>query len=222
MKNLSQEDYKYIAQQLRKPFGEHGIETGERLAVSNHELYQHVLNKVQAQNNDTILEIGMGAGHHVQQLIDCAENINYIGCDHAELMAKEAMRVNHSIVESGHATFHCGDVCQLEYPTSYFTKAFTVNTIYFWEDVHTGLQELYRVLIPGGHLHIAGRPKHIIQGLPFAAFGFQLYDQNELSHLYKQHGFRDIQIFQSKEEDRVIDGHNHAIESLIISGRKPD
>ena len=47
---------------------------------------------------------------------------------------------------------HAGSVEALPFDSGQFDCACSVNTIYFWPDLHRGLTELARVLRPGGRL----------------------------------------------------------------------
>ncbi len=217
---MDEHEIKAIAAQLRKPSGEIGKEIGERLITSNAVLYHHTLNALAASPGDQILEIGMGTGSHVGEILDSNVDIVYTGCDYSELMIEEAQNFNRAYIESGRARFLCADVCNLPLPSSAFTKAFTVNTMYFWDDVEKGLSELYRVLKKGGRLHIAGRPKHIMIDYPFSAHGFKMFDKEEISEIMQLQGFEINGIIEEKEEPRQMDGQLYKIETLIISGTK--
>jgi ubiquinone/menaquinone biosynthesis C-methylase UbiE len=214
------EQLKYIARQLRKPFGEHGIEIGEKLVLSNATLYQHALNELDAQASDHILEIGMGTGSHVNKILNIDPNIRYVGCDYSQLMVDEAVRVNASFIDEKRAQFICADVTSLPLEGVTFNKAFTVNTIYFWEAPDEGIRELRRLLKVGGQLIIAGRPKHVMENYPFTPYGFNMFDKFDVSDLLEQHGFDSIKIIEEKEEAREMDGQLFPIETLIVSGWK--
>ncbi|RYD81064.1 MAG: methyltransferase domain-containing protein, partial [Sphingobacteriales bacterium] len=65
---------------------------------------------------------------------------------------------------------------KLPFKDQYFNKAFTVNTVYFWENPMAEMQEIYRLIKPGGAFILAFRPKHTMQNYPFTVYGFRMYE----------------------------------------------
>ena len=212
-------DFRTVAAQLRKPSGQLGLELGERLARNNATIYRHILRTLKPQKGENILEVGMGTATHLPHFFTLNDNLRYTGCDFSDLMVKEARRINEVYATTNKATFVCADASCMPFQDDTFHQVFTVNTIYFWDDIAAVFEELKRVLRPGGHLHIAVRPKHVIQVYPFADYGFQMYDKNTLVNLFQISGFSNIAVFQEKEDQREMNGKLFDVETLIVSGK---
>jgi ubiquinone/menaquinone biosynthesis C-methylase UbiE len=132
---LTEEEIKAIAAQLRKPDGELGTQVAQIMNVGNQPMNLHTLAVLNPQPLDNILEIGMGNGFFVKNILRLDDSIKYTGCDYSELMVKESIQNNREFVENGRAKFYWSNINNLPFENSIFNKIFTINTFYFWENV---------------------------------------------------------------------------------------
>lgn len=102
------------------------------------------------QPTDHVLEIGFGPGRAIQLAAGFATHGLVCGIDHSETMVGEAVRRNAAAVKAGRVVLNQGDVMELPHDESTFHTAFSINCIYFWPRPIDGLQEIHRVLRPGG------------------------------------------------------------------------
>jgi ubiquinone/menaquinone biosynthesis C-methylase UbiE len=128
---MDENTYQQIASQLRKPEGEEGIKTGEWMNRGNELMNKLAIATLQASPNDHILEIGMGNGFFVKNIVSVHESIKYVGCDFSDLMTKEAEKNNLVWIGKNQAQFRMGDVNQLPFEDARFNKILTINTVYF-------------------------------------------------------------------------------------------
>src|ERR1044072_8000254 len=132
MDHRKEYDSKTLAAQLRQPEGTLGIKIGENMNKGNRLMNLQSIRQLEISDHDNILEIGMGNGFFVRDIINAATNVSYTGCDFSETMIREAKELNVSI--AGNARFTLCNATQLPFKDGSFEKVFTVNTIYFWED----------------------------------------------------------------------------------------
>jgi ubiquinone/menaquinone biosynthesis C-methylase UbiE len=175
------EQLKELASQLSKPSGEQGIEVANMMHDSNLGMIISTVNALNIGDNDSILELGHGNGKHIPQILDQANNVNYQGLEIAELMKQEAENQN-----LANASFKLYDGQNIPFKDDSFTKAMTVNTIYFWQKPVDLLNEVYRVLKKDGIFCIGFAQKEFMETLPFTQHGFNLYDHAKLEHLVKE------------------------------------
>ena len=124
---MDEETQKQIAQQLRKPEGEMGIRVAEEMNLGNRWMNRRTLESLNAANGDNILEIGMGNGFFVKDILSVDNTIKYTGCDYSALMVEEARKLNKQFVENGQAQFYFSNADSLPFDSEKFNKIFTVN-----------------------------------------------------------------------------------------------
>lgn len=217
---MTEEELQHMAAQLRKPAGEAGIKIGEWMNSGNLHMNQDTLKVLDPQNGEQILEIGMGNGYFVKEILQNRTLTRYSGCDLSEEMVAEAKKLNQNFVDSGQAQFIEGNASQLPFANNSFDKIFTVNTIYFWDNESAVLNELKRVLKPEGNLIIALRPKHQMQQYPFIKYGFNTFSKEDLSALLTNNGWKLLHLYENKEADLDLNGLIIQMENLIVVAAK--
>lgn len=200
-----------IAAQLAHPHGEKAAEVGEKLAVSNQNAIRWAMEALAIVPDDRVLEIGMAAGRHVDELLQSAQRgfarrLHYTGLDISEFMVQEARRINTSWTKSDQAEFIVGSSERLPFPDQQFTKVLSVNTLYFWNPLAVHLQEIVRVLQPGGRLVLGFGSRDFMQHLPFTQHGFTLYEPEEMANQLQHHGLKVVNI-QHRKNLGEIEGY---------------
>lgn len=179
----SKEELEALAAQLRQPQGAKGIEIAHMMHETNINMSLHAMDRLQIQDGQVLLELGHGNCGHLPYLLKQGDNLSYYGLELSALMQEEAQGLNEAFIREKRAAFYLYDGQHIPFADNFFDRVFTVNTIYFWQDPPALLSALYRVIKPGGLLNITFAHKSFMQQLPFTAFGFALYDEEQLSAL---------------------------------------
>ncbi|RYD58434.1 MAG: class I SAM-dependent methyltransferase [Sphingobacteriales bacterium] len=196
----------FLAQQLRKPDGDAGRQIGEQMNAGNYLMNKNTLEHLQAPTGARILEIGMGNGHFVKDILATDPTIRYTGCDYAETMVAEAQARNAAFQQSGQADFMLASASELPFDNDTFDRIFAVNTIYFWEDPAKELAEIRRVLKPDGKLLIAARPSWVMEQMPFTDYGFTRYSKEQLADVLHNNSFSVIELEETREPEYTVNG----------------
>ncbi len=212
----TEEENRQRAAQLRKPSGEEGIKVGEWMNKGNLRINLDAFKILDASPNDSILEIGMGNGYFVKDIVSVHPSISYTGYDFSDVMIEESKKRNAEWIANGQAKFVLGDITSLPFPDNSFTKIITINTIYFWEDTNRILNELIRVLKPNGKLMISLRPKHQTLKYPFTKYGFTQYSKEDLEVLLAKNGIKNFKIIENHEPDFELNGVIMKMENMIV------
>lgn len=217
---MNEEEAKALAKQLRQPEGEMGIMVGQRMNEGNQYMNLHTIEKLDPQEGENLLEIGMGNGFFVKEIVSKHPSIKYTGCDFSKLMVEESIKNNQELVTTGRVFFIHTTAESLDFEKDHFDKIFTINTLYFWEDPSKVLAELRRVLKPNGTLFITIRPKNYMQHFGFTKYGFQMYSSEEAKQLLNTCGFKVIDMVEKTDPPIDWFGTQLEPESLIIIAKK--
>jgi len=205
-----------IAAQLRHPHGKEGIETAERMNIGNKNINLYTIEALNIQPEESLLEIGMGNGFFVRNILEIDNTVSYTGLDFSADMISESTRVNEEFIENGRAQFQLGEASNIPFPDNSFDKIFTINTIYFWEDPDKVLSEFKRVIKPTGRIYISVRPKSTMQNYPFVKYGFNMFSKEDLKLLLENNNF--IVLETIEREEPLMDKYGQFLipETLII------
>jgi ubiquinone/menaquinone biosynthesis C-methylase UbiE len=180
-----------VAAQLRKPSGFIGRFVVSRvLNWGNAPMNQLTLELLALEPDDHVIEIGFGGGDLINRMAAIVTRGHIAGVDFSPEMVDVCEKRFAALIRDGRLELGCASVERLPYPDERFTKACTVNTIYFWPDPLRALQELQRVLPPGGRLVVCFNPPETLQKVPFTKYGFSFYEPERVRQLLAEAGFR--------------------------------
>ena len=211
---------KELAGHLRQPSGEIGIQVGIQMNKGNKHICLNSYELLNPQNGNHVLEIGMGNGFFVKNLVAMANNLKYTGVDFSATMVKEANVLNKELVDKKKVIFKEGSINKLPLEDNIFDGITTTNTLYFWPQPTNNIKELFRVLKPNGKLLIAYRSKSCMDQLELAKHGFEKYEYQEVESLLQSAGFKDISTQTISEPALEFDGKPYQMEGFFTTGIK--
>jgi len=209
-------DFKTIASQLRKPHGDQGTEVGKMMNKGNRLMNLAAIEQLNVELKDNILEIGMGNGIFVRDILEKDRSIRYTGCDFSETMIREAIINNRDFIKSGQASFIKANFKRLPIKNASFNKILTVNTIYFWEQTENVLAEIRRVLAKDGLLVICLRPKSVLDNLPITQHGFKTFTKQNCIDLLVNGGFHEIIVDEKEDVEIELSGEKYKNAYLLV------
>jgi SAM-dependent methyltransferase len=171
--------FRALARQLRKPGGRFGNRVGEMMNRANEPLYHFTLGLLNPSYYERILEIGFGNGKFFGLLSGMAEGLELHGIDYSPSMVAEAAHNNGPLVQTGTLRLASGSSDALPYPNDHFDKIFCINVGYFWDNPVAHLQEIRRVLKPGGKVFVTMRTVKSMERMPFTRYGFNKYSPED-------------------------------------------
>ncbi len=206
--------------QFAKPTGFFGKILAKGMARGHKDFYKNAARVINPTNDDIYLEIGFGSGIFIKKYMPHVSKI--AGIDYSEDMVELASDINRRLVESGKAEFKQGYASSLPWADNEFTVVATIETFFFLTEIEKTLEEIFRVLKPGGRLIIemafnkddgADHKRHIKK------MNLKLYSGEEMKKLLKNAGFNDIVIDYYKAFWIPIKGHI-VPKGMVVKGIK--
>jgi ubiquinone/menaquinone biosynthesis C-methylase UbiE len=147
---MMQSFHTYIDRQYKMPSGLIGYVIGEKM-VKQHQPETHwTISLLDLNRQDTVLELGCGAGYALNKILKTEQVRHVTGVDLSPAVLKLANRRNRREIQSGRAELVNSSVDSLPLENECFHKIFSIHSLYFWEDLQGAVNEMHRVLIPGG------------------------------------------------------------------------
>lgn len=144
--------------QFAHPEGWVGRLVGMILALKNRARNAWTISMLDIQPNDQVLEIGFGPGQAIQEVAKLTTNGFVAGIDLSDVMVAQASKRNVTAIRSGRVRLQQGAEAPLPFEDNKFNKVFAVNSMQFWSNPIGGLEEVRRVLKPGGRVVITIQP----------------------------------------------------------------
>jgi ubiquinone/menaquinone biosynthesis C-methylase UbiE len=184
---------------FKKPAGFFGRLLAKGMAWGHKDFYLNTAKVLNLKNDDRYLEIGFGSGLFIKKYAFHVEKI--AGIDYSEDMVNLAKDINKDIVRSGKAELKKVDSAALPYKNNEFSAVALIETFYFLPEPKASLEEMFRVLSPGGRLVIEmayNKDDGLDHTRDIKKMNLNLYSSDEVSNMLKQTGFTDINIYYFK------------------------
>jgi len=179
----------YISRQFGNPTGLGGRLVTSVMNRQNRQLYEETLGLLSPFDADGILDIGCGNGYVLNMLASRC-NSTLTGIDVSRSILHAASRRNRAHIESGRMKFFCQDVSAMTFEDSSFSKAYTINTVYFWKDLNSILKEIERVLKPGGLFINTLYTNETLSRFSHTKFGYNRYTVEQLMSAGEDEGLK--------------------------------
>lgn len=207
MKNqFSEQEISEMESQLSFPHGEKGVEMALNMNRGNAGMIEASIVALGIKDCQHILEIGHGNCNHLPKILSSAKSLSFTGLEISETMRNEAEKLNCDPMifqNGGSAAFLCYDGENLPFGDEVFDCVLTVNTLYFWKAPLEMLNEIWRVMKPGGNLVVTFAKKDFMKNLPFVRSRFMLYNNDDFEELANASRFPSLKIID--KSDHTID-----------------
>ena len=194
----------YVARQCRKPSSRVGRLLARRMNSSHIKLTQWGLSHVEIESHFSILDVGCGGGRTIHTLASIATDGNVCGVDYSADSVAVARNTNRAWLDGGRVKIQRGTVSSLQFPDKALDLVTAIETHYYWPDLPRDVQEVLRVLKPGGTFLIVAetyrgqRNDWLYSPIMRLLLRATYLSAVEHRHLLADAGYRDVEVFEER------------------------
>jgi ubiquinone/menaquinone biosynthesis C-methylase UbiE len=139
-----------------------------------------------------VLDVGCGSGWATRLMAEQSPQVSAVGIDISDEMVKLAQ----ASTSTDNVTFRVATAEQLPFADGEFSDAFSMESLYYYQDMLSALREIKRVLQPGGQfvavmdLYQENEPSH--QWVTQLKVPVQLLSTAQYHELFEQAGFTNV------------------------------
>ena len=195
----------FFSKQARRPDGLFG-----RLVMSmvfdqgNAFLNKFVDELMSVQNDDRVIEIAFGTGKLIYKMAQKIDKGLIEGVDFSSTMVSIAQKRNKKNIAKGKVKISEGDFDTIPYGKEKFSKACSVNTLYFWPaPLHTA-KKIADILKSDGKFILAFEDIEQLKQRKLNQEVFRLYSKDEVQDLLIKAGFSNNIDVVSRKKGKLI------------------
>ena len=163
------------------------------------------LSLVDIQDGWTMLDIGCGGGATLKRLLKRSQGAKVYGIDISEESVVKAIKVNANVIDK-QVFVQQGSAAELPYEDGTFDLVTAVETVYFWPNLPSCLQEVRRVLKSGGHFAIMVEVVDTDSKWTNVVEGMTAYPPEQLKQFLDDAGFIMAEIHRKKPSYATVLG----------------
>jgi ubiquinone/menaquinone biosynthesis C-methylase UbiE len=189
--------------QLQREFNQWAA-TGRGEAMEDHhsDIADQTIALMDLRPDDRVLDLGCGTGWASRRIARIVASGEVVGLDVADEMLRRAEEASAGI---GNVRYLWGSAESIPAQDNAFTKILSVESFYYYADQGRALDELHRVLAPGGKLFIL----------------INLYTDNPYSLRWVEELKVPVHARSETEYVRLLEQHGFATRSCRIPDRTP-
>ena len=190
-----------VRAQFGRPTGFWGRAAGLVMAhrSSNRTRNSWVVSLLDVQPDERVLEIGYGPGLAILELSRIAHHGRVCGIDHSDVMLRQARKRNAEGIRHGVVDLRLASVDGLPAFDEPFDKVLAVNALLFWTEPDARLEQLRRLLRPGGLIALAHQPRG-----PGATDEASAAEGQEMAAALARAGFSDVRVETLRLKPAVV------------------
>jgi len=193
----------YLLYQVRKPSRWIGRFFLWMMNMSHSGLTDWGLRHVQFERRFTILDVGCGGGRTVEKLAGLASEGFIYGVDYAKGSVAASRARNAPLIKTGRVEIREASIAQLPFSENTFDVVTAVETHYYWPDLVKSMQEVLRVLKPGGMLMIVAESYKkgaysALKGPAMKLLRAANLTVEQHRALFSRAGYTNVQIFEER------------------------
>jgi arsenite methyltransferase len=166
---------------------------GESMERGHRPVGEQAIGAMKISSDARVLDVGCGSGWATRLIAQLASSGRVVGIDISDEMVQLARETSSGF---SNVEFHVASAERLPFGAGEFTHAFSMESLYYYEDMVSALKEIARVLDHGGKFHCVvdlyqeNRPSH--QWVEQLKVPVQLLSTSEYRSLFAAAGFTNV------------------------------
>jgi len=189
---------KYVGNNFGNPNGIGGILSTLFMNIFNQKQYKAVLDNINLKDNDNILDIGFGNGYLINKLFKKYIQIKIFGIEISNDMVNKVSKKYKKYIEKEQLKLNLEDIGKTSFENETFNKIYTINTIYFWNNLEKCFSEIKRILKPNGIFLNIIYTKEYLNKIIYTKFGFNKYTVEEIKNITENNGMEILKTIEIK------------------------
>ena len=195
----------FFTEQARKPAGLFGRFVMSIIFDQGNAFLNGFVNELMSvQIDDRIIEIGFGTGKLIYKMAQKIETGLIEGVDFSNTMVSIAQKRNKKNIANGKVKIIEGNFDEIPYEKDKFTKACSINTLYFWPKPEHTAKKIVDMLKPEGKLILGFEDVEQLKRRRLNKNVFHLYTKDEVQNLLINAGFSNTVSILSREKGKSV------------------
>jgi ubiquinone/menaquinone biosynthesis C-methylase UbiE len=168
--------------------------------IINQKQYNAVLDNINIEPDNTILDIGFGNGYLINKLFkQNNNNITIYGIEISKDMLNKVKHKNMEKVNNGSLKLFLENISKTSFEKNTFDKIYTINTVYFWNELDKCFSEIKNILKPNGIFMNVIYTKEYLNKIIYTKYGFNKYTVEEIEKITEENGMKIIRTIEIKK-----------------------
>jgi ubiquinone/menaquinone biosynthesis C-methylase UbiE len=146
--------------------------------------------------DNVVLDIGFGNGYLIKKLFEQNVPITIHGIEISNDMINKVTTKNKQNIENGTLKLVLENISKTSFEENMFDKIYTVNTIYFWNELEKSFSEIKRILKSGGIFINVIYTKEYLDKIVYTSYGFNKYSAEEIKSITENNRMKVIETIE--------------------------
>ena len=182
---------------------------GPKMEQHHLDITLKTLRRMDVQAGDRVLDLGCGSGWATRLLAKIAgDSGRVVGLDVSGEMVKQAREASANVQN---IEFVRGSAEQIPWQDAFFDKVLSVESFYYYADQDRALDELSRVMRPGGRLFILINlyrdNEYSLQWVHLLKVPVHVRSAAEYAEMFRMHGFVNVETAQIPDSTPTPDDY---------------
>jgi len=169
--------------------------------IMNQKQYRAVLDNINLEVNDVLLDIGFGNGYLIHKLLKRNIPIKICGIDISSDMVSNVSKKYKRFIDDGYLSLYLENIANTSFEKETYNKIYTINTMYFWNELEKCFSEIKRILKPNGIFLNAVYTREFLDRIIYTRYGFNKYSIDDVIKITEENGLTIVKLVEIKKNN---------------------